>query len=168
MERVHIGRVRAAHGIKGELKIEPMTDDPNRFKDLKEIILSTHQSTTVFPIEQVRFHHGDLLLKLKGIDDRNEAERYKNAYCDINKAERLTLPEDRFYIDDLIGLAVYEADEYLGHIQEVLQPGANDVYVVKKEDGKTLYIPALKTVVQSIRLSDQEMHVRLPKGLRDL
>lgn len=167
MNRVTIGRVRAAHGIRGELKVEPMTDDPRRYEALTELYLERAGQSQRYIIQGVRYQKADILLKLEGIDDRNQAEREKGALLRIDKALRADLPQDRFYIDDLVGLQVYEGEQLLGRLSEVLQPGANDVYVVRTESGRHLYIPALKAVVVHVDIAAGRMEVRLPEGLTE-
>lgn len=167
MKTVTVGQVQAAHGVHGELKIKPLCDDPKRFDDLDEIMLAHKEMVEKYTIRSCRYHKGSVLLQLDGLEDRNAAEAVKGYDCLIPFDQRRPLPPDRFYIDDLIGLSVYEDGICLGEIREVLQPGANDVYVVHGTDGKTIYVPALKTVVNRVDLAAGQMDVQLPAGLRD-
>ncbi len=165
MDKVRIGQITAPHGVHGEVKILPMTDDPHRFSKLTCLELDCRGRLMKRDIESVRFHKKHVLVRLTGINSANDAEGLRGAYCVIDKKDRLPLPDDRFYIDDLVGLFVYENDVCLGQITDVLQPGANDVYVVTQESGQTIYVPALKSVVLKVTIEDARMDVVLPKGL---
>lgn len=161
-----IGRVQGAHGVQGELKVQPLCDDPHRFSDLEEVILTKGNRQMTHAIDQVRYHKGSVLLVLADVEDRTAAELLKGYECHIPLALRRPLPPDRFYIEDLIGLDVYQGDEHLGQVKEILQPGANDVYVVKRAE-EVIYVPALKEVVRQVDLAAGRMDVDLPKGLRE-
>ena len=106
-------------------------------------------------------------MKLAGIDDMDAAKSVKNQHLAINKSDRMPLEDGAYYIDDLIGLDVYEDDRKIGTLKDVLQPGANDVYVLDSEIYPELYIPALKSVILSVDLEAKRMDVKLPKGLVD-
>lgn len=166
METVIIGKIVGCHGVHGELKVQPLTDDPMRFNKLDSIFIEQRQSVCPYKIEGFRFHKNMILLKLQSINDRNAAEKLIQANCVIDKKDRMPLPDGRFYIDDLVGMTVYEDNECLGILTEVLQPGANDVYVVKPNDGEPFYVPALKAVVKKIDVENRRMDVVLPQGLR--
>ncbi len=166
MEKVIIGKIVGCHGVHGELKVQPLTDDPLRFNQLEQVFIEQRQTMTVYDIEGIRIHKNMILLKLLGVDDRNAAEKLVKSNCIIDKKDRMPLPEGRFYIDDLIGLTVYENDLILGTLTDVLQPGANDVYVVKAANEDIIYVPALKAVVKSVDLENKRMDVVLPSGLR--
>lgn len=110
-----------------------------------------------------------VLLTLKGIDTRDKAEALKNAYLSVPRSEAIALPEDRFFIADLIDCAVFEeTGEYLGKITEVYQPGGNDVYEVVNDEGKTMLIPALKHVVLFVDINTKKIIVRLLPGLKEV
>lgn len=166
MEKVVIGKIVGCHGVRGELKVQALTDDPLRFYELEKIFIEQRRTITPFDIEGIRLHKNTILLKLSGVDDRNTAEKLVPSDCVIDKKDRMPLPEDRYYIDDLVDLTVYENNIILGTLIDVLQPGANDVYVVKTVNDDIIYIPALKAVVKSVDLENKRMDVILPHGLR--
>lgn len=168
MEKTRIGKILNAHGVRGELKVEPLTDNPERYKILEQVYLEDRKKNyTLYDVEFVRFHKGNVLIKLAGIDDMDAAKLVKNQHLAINKSDRMPLEEGAYYIDDLIGLQVFEDDRPIGVLKDVLQPGANDVYVLDSTIYPDLYIPALKSVILSVDLENKRMDVKLPKGLVD-
>lgn len=168
MEKTRIGKILNAHGVRGELKVEPLTDNPERYKILEQVYLEDRKKNyTLYDVEFVRFHKGNVLVKLAGIDDMDAAKLVKNQHLAINKSDRMPLEEGAYYIDDLIGLQVFEDDRPIGVLKDVLQPGANDVYVLDSTIYPDLYIPALKSVILSVDLENKRMDVKLPKGLVD-
>ena len=168
MEKTRIGKILNAHGVRGELKVEPLTDNPERYNLLEQVYVEDRKKKyTLYDIESVRFHKGNVLVKLAGIDDMDAAKSVKNQHLAINKSDRMPLEDGAYYIDDLIGLDVYEDDRKIGTLKDVLQPGANDVYVLNSEIYPELYIPALKSVILSVDLEAKRMDVKLPKGLVD-
>lgn len=168
MDKTRIGKILNAHGVRGELKVEPLTDDPARYTVLKQVYIEDRKKQyTLYDVESVRFHKEQVLVKLKGIDDMDAAKAVKHQHLAINKSDRMPLEDGAYYIDDLIGLDVYEGERKLGILKEVLQPGANDVYVVDSPIYPELLIPALKTVILKVDLEAGRMDVALPKGLVD-
>lgn len=165
-----VGKIVNTHGVKGELKIMPSTDDPKRFSKLKEIYVY-RKELKLYDIESVRYHKNMVLIKLKGVDDMNAAELLKGATLKINRKDSLPLRKDEYYISDLYDLEVYTEEDgrFLGIIKDIIYTGSNDVYVIKnKETGKELLIPAIKQVVKSIDLEVGKMIVHLLEGLEDL
>lgn len=165
-----VGKIVNTHGVKGELKVMPSTDDPTRFEQLKEIYVERKKLES-YEIQSVRYHKGMVLLKLKGIDDMTTAELFKGALLKIDRKDSLPLEEDEYYIADLYGMQVYTYDEerYLGEIVDVIYTGSNDVYAVKKEDrAKDLLLPAIKQVIKSVDVKQNRMHVTLLEGLEEL
>ena len=164
---IRVGKIINCHGHKGELKLMPLTDDNNRFRHLKEAYLElpAHRYELVH-IKSTREHKGHILMTLDEIADMNAAEKLKNIYLCVKKEDAVDLPEDHYFLYQIIGLEVYENGQYLGKITEVLQTGSNDVYVVSHED-RAFYMPALKAVVKEIDLEQGKMAVQLPEGLLD-
>ena len=161
-----IGQVVNTVGLKGEIKINPFTDNLEQFDKGKKIILEKNKNQTEFEIEQVRFHKLQVILKLKGIDIIEEAEKLRNSYVIVKRKDKEELPEDTYYIVDLIGLNVYlEDNTLLGEITDVFPTGSNDVYVVKTEEGKQILLPAIKDVVKEVNLSENKMIINLIEGL---
>lgn len=167
MEMIRIGKIVNTHGVQGEVKILSLTDFPERFKLLENVTLKRDNHSCTLTVERVRFHKNNILMSFAEWSSMNDALPWKEAYVCIPKEDRMTLPTDRFYIDDLIGISVYEGDKHLGEIKDVLQPGANDVYVIACQDGKEIYFPALKALVKEIDFESKSMQVIIPEGLVD-
>lgn len=163
---IRVGKIINCHGVKGELVVLPLTDSIRRFKKLKSALLEmpggSYNDVTVLT---AREHKGNVLITLEGIDDRNAAERLKNVYLCV-RPEQAVKPKDAFFIFEIIGLDVYEGDKHYGKVINVLQNSSTDLYEVKGE-GESFYLPALKSVVQSISLEEGRMEVIIPDGLLD-
>ncbi len=166
MEYIEIGQIVNTNGLKGVVKINPFTDDINKFKSLKYIYIQLKNELKKVKIEQVRFNKNQVLLKLEGIDSIEEAEKYRNFYVKTEKETQEELGEDTYYIVDLIGLDVFsDKDEYLGKIDDVFPTGSNDVYVIKDNLGKQILIPAIADVVKKVDLKNKKMIINLIPGL---
>jgi len=163
---ITIGEVVKAQGIKGELKVIPLTENQQRFSELKRIIWSeANGNLKEYQVAGYRPLNQFVLLKLVGIDDLTTAEALGRGYLYIPKSERPNLPPGRYYYDEIISLKVWTVlDDYLGVITDILETGSNDVYVVEKDSFEIL-IPALKSVIQEISLAEGKMVVSLPPGL---
>ena len=163
---IRVGKIINCHGVKGELVVLPLTDSIRRFKKLKSALLEMpggrYNDVTVLT---AREHKGNVLITLEGIDDRNAAERLKNVYLCV-RPKQAVKPKDAFFIFEIIGLDVYEGDKHYGKVINVLQNSSTDLYEVKGE-GESFYLPALKSVVQSISLEEGRMEVIIPDGLLD-
>lgn len=167
-ELVSIGRIVGTHGYKGTVKVEPLTDFPQRFKDLKQVKLSRGGKTTERIIESCSPYKGMMLMKIQGIDSLEEAQAYRNALLGIEEKEIYPLPPGYYYHFQLEGLAVYDREKgYLGLLKEVLETGANDVYLVDSEAYGEILIPAIKEVILEIDLPSKRMSVKLLEGLLD-
>ena len=163
MSEVLVGEVLRPHGNRGELKIYPLTADPERFLKLREVTMRSGNIDHHFKITSARVQKDAVLLALEGIDTIDQAEKYRGWEVRIDRSEVPTLQEGWYYFE-LEGMQVYEGDVLLGTLTEVLETGANDVYVVKGIKGE-LCIPALKSVVQNVDVSKKRMDVLLPPGL---
>lgn len=163
---MEIGKIVNTYGIKGFLKVVPYTDDITRFEDLKSIYIQTKNSLKTVIIEEVKYSKNLVLLKLKGIDDINTAEIYKNCYIKIDRKDAVDLPENSYFIVDLIGIKVFtDNNEELGNIIDVYSTGANDIYVVKNELGKQVLLPAIGNVIKDVDIVNKKMIVHLIEGL---
>ncbi|NLP45211.1 MAG: 16S rRNA processing protein RimM [Peptococcaceae bacterium] len=167
METVVIGEVLKSHGIKGEIKIYPLTDNQARFKKLKKVYLSDQKTELSFAVQGVRLgSKGMVYLKLAGIETPEQAQKFQGFQVRIDRSEVPPL-KDRWYYFELEGMKVYENDVLLGTLVKILQTGANDVYLVRREEGKDICIPALKSVVKKVDVPGKRMDVILPPGLLD-
>ncbi len=161
-----VGAVTNTHGLRGEVKVFPTTDDPARYKELKEVIADTGRQRFVLEIAGVRFFKQMVIVKFKGIDDINDVLKYKGAKLYVTRENAVKLEEGEYFLADLVGLrAETEEGKALGSIRDVLQTGANDVYVIQNEDGKDLLVPAIKDCVKEIDLEGGRIVVHLLPGL---
>lgn len=152
---LNVGQIVNTHGVKGEVKVLPLTDDPMRFKKLKNIIIDDKE----VKILGCKFQKDRVILKLEGIDTMDDAIRLKTKYLKVSREDAVKLPKDTYFITDLIGCSVYDTNEVLlGKIYEVLKTGSNDVYWVK--GNKELLIPVLKEIVLDINVEDQKIVIR--------
>ncbi|MBP1759114.1 MAG: rRNA processing protein RimM [Firmicutes bacterium] len=163
MDEVLIGEVLRPQGISGELRVYPLTTDPERFLKLQEVILRRGETDQRFRIVKARLQMENVLLKVEGIDTVDQAEKYRGFEVRIDRSEVPPLTEGWYYFE-LEGMQVYEGDLLLGTLSQVLETGANDVYVVKGPKGE-ICVPALKSVVQRVDVPGRRMDVILPPGL---
>ena len=165
---LQVGVITSTHGIRGEVKVFPTTDDPNRFRKLKQVILDTGKEQLEMEIASVKFFKNQVIVKFKGIDDINDVEKYRKAGLYVTRENAVPLGENEYFIADLIGLRVIsDEEEELGVIDDVLQTGANDVYIVKKEQTPDLLIPAIKDCIKNVNIEEGTMIVHLLPGLRE-
>jgi len=165
-ELISIGRIVGSHGYKGTVKVELLTDFPERFKDLKKVKLCQGKKTVEMTVESSGQYKSLILMKIQGIESKEEAQLYRNALLCVNEDEIYPLPEGCYYHFQLVGLAVYDMEKgYLGVLKEVLETGANDVYVVDSETYGEILIPALKQVILEVDLAAKKMQVKLLDGL---
>ena len=165
---LEIGQIVNSYGIKGFLKVVPFTDDVTRYENLKTIYIEKNKKLKEMEIEEVKYHKNLVLLKLKGIDDINDTLEYKNCYIKIDRKDAVSLPEDTYFIIDLIDMEVYTDEEkLLGKIVDVFPTGSNDVYVVKDELGKQTLLPAIGDVIKNVDVTNKKMIVHLLEGLEE-
>lgn len=166
---LRVGVITSPHGIKGEVKVFPTTDDAKRFKELKKVILDTGKEYIPMEIEHVKFFKNMVILKFRGYDNINEIEKYKSRDLLITRDQAVDLEPDEYFITDLIGLAVVsDQGAELGILKDVLETGANDVYVVAMKDGKELMLPAIGDCILNVDLEQGRMEVHVLEGLMDL
>lgn len=166
MKRVLIGEVVKPQGIKGELKVYPLTADIKRFKKLKQVFLENQEDARVFAVNNARWDsRGMVYLRLEGIDSTEAAQQYRGFLVKINHAEVPPLQEGWYYFE-LEGMQVYDKGIYLGILTKIQETGANDVYIVQGEKGE-ICVPALKSVVKEVDVTAKRMDVELPPGLLD-
>jgi len=165
-EYLEIGQIVNTNGLKGMLKIKPFTDDITRFEKLEVIYIQKGQELLAKNIEEVKYVKNMVLLKLEGIDNIEEAEKYRNMYLKIDKEDIGDIPEDSYLVVDMLKCNVYtEKNELLGKMIDVLSTGSNDVYVVKTEEGKEVLLPAIKDVIKEIDIKNKKIIVNLMDGL---
>ena len=165
MEKIIIGKIVNAVGLKGEVKVYCYTDRKERFEELERVYVED----TPYPIANVRYQANVAILRLEGIDDRNQAEAQKGKNVSILESDLERLPEDTYYVRDLLGIAVADEEgRVLGSLSDVVQSSAQDLYEIKLESGKKILRPAVREFVLSVDMENRTMNVKLPEGLLDL
>lgn len=163
---LEIGQIVNTHGLKGFLKVIPYTDEIERFEEIKKVFIVYKKENIEFEIEKVKYFKEIVILKLKGIDHINDAEKYKNCYLKIKREDAKKLDKNTYFIADLIGLDVYdEKNRQIGYISDIFKTGSNDVYVVKDEKGNQILLPAISSVIKQIDLENEKIIVDISKGV---
>ena len=161
-----IGQIVNTFGIKGVVKVNPFTDDISQFEDMKTILIDKKDSLLEMQIEEVKYSKNQVLLKLKGIETVEEAEKYRNCYLKLPREKARKLPKNTYFIADLIGLEVYtEEGNLLGKVEDIYNTGASDIYVIKDELGKQILLPAIKDVIKQVDVEQEKIIVHLLEGL---
>ncbi len=165
-EYFEIGQIVNTFGIKGFVKVKPFTDDMERFEELKTILVVKNKEMIEMEIEEVKYQQYVVLLKLKGIEDINMAEKYKGCYIKIKREDTRKLPKDTYFIADLIGLNVYTEDgKLLGKVEDIYNNKSSDIYVIKDELGKQILLPSTKEIIKQIDIENEKIIVHLLEGL---
>lgn len=165
---LQVGAIASTHGVRGEVKIYSMTDDVNRFRELKEVYLDTGKEMKLLHIQSCKFFKNQPILKFEEFNNINDIEGYKRCGLYVNRENAIQLAPNEFFVADMIGATVYEENEkVLGTLIDVLETGANDVYVVKRENGKEVLLPAIKDCIKSFNIEEKRMDVVVMKGLLD-
>ena len=163
-----VGVITTTHGVRGEVKVFPTTDDPQRFKKLKNVILDNGKERRDLEISSVKFFKNLVILKFKGIDNINDVEKYKKADLYVTRENAVPLEEGEYFIADLIGLkATSDEGEDLGTLTDVIQTGANDVYVFSKDGMQDLLVPKIADCIKEVNIEEGTILVHLLPGLRD-
>ncbi len=168
-ERFRVGVITSTHGLRGEVKVYPTTDDPQRFSLLKEVILDVNGSEKILKIRSVKYFKNMVILAFEGLDRIEDVQRFLKKDLLIRRSDALPLAEGEYYIPDLIGIEVSDEEgTVLGQITDVLQTAANDVYVVRQENGKEFMIPKTDECILETDIENGRMRVHLLPGLMDL
>jgi 16S rRNA processing protein RimM len=163
---LRVGVITTTHGIRGEVKVFPTTDDINRFDNLKNVLLDTGKELIPLEIQGVKYFKNTVILKFKGIDDINDIEKYRGKDLLVTRENAVKLEEGEYFIYDLIDSDVFNEDgTKLGVLNEVMTTGANDVYVIKTADNKEILIPAIKDCILNVNIDKKEITVHLLDGL---
>ncbi len=165
-EYFELGQIVNHFGIKGMVKVNPFTEDISQFETLDSLLLEKDKKLIEIQIEEVKYSKNQVLLKIKGIDSIEEAEKYRGCYLKIKRSDAKKLPENTYFIADLIGMPVY-TDEgiLLGKVDDIYNSGASDIYVVKDELGKQTLLPAIPEVIKQVDLEAEKIIVHILKGL---
>ena len=162
---LQVGVISSTHGIRGEVKVFPTTDDPMRFKKLKKVLLDTGRERVELEVQSVRFFKQFAIVKFKGIDNINDIERYKGKGLFVPREDAVPLGEDEYYIADLIGMEVFTEDGHFGVVKDVMETGANEVYIVESNEHGEVLIPAIRQCVLDVNVEEKKMKIRLMDGL---
>ena len=165
---LRVGVISSTHGVRGEVKVYPTTDDVNRFKDLKNVLLDVGRERMELEIQGVKFFKNMVILKFKGYDSIDDIEKYKGKDLLITRDQAVELGPDENFIVDLIGLRVVTEDgKDFGILTDVIKTGANDVYEVKTTEGKEVLLPAIRECVLNVDLTEGLVTVHIMDGLLD-
>lgn len=165
---LHVGKIINVHGIKGEVKILPLTDDPERFYSLNKVYIEKKDARYPLTISKVRIHKNHILASLNEITDRNQAEELKGYFISIERKDAIALAKDQYFIRDLIGVEVYSlTNERVGTITDILQTGPTDIYVIKG-NSKEILVPARKEIFKEIDIVGKIARADIPKDLMEL
>ncbi len=163
---LEIGQIVNTRGLRGEVKVNSFSEDPQRFEKVKSIYVRSDKDYKEYEIERVTYVKNQVVLKLKGINKIEYAEALRNSYIYVKREDLEELPEGTYYIADLIGLDVYEENgNLLGKVDDIFSTKSNDVYVVRTELGELKYLPSIPEVLKDIDLPNKKIIVNLIKGL---
>ena len=169
VSRFRVGVIAGTHGLRGEVKVFPTTEDPRRFSDLEKVILVTGREERTLKIRSVKYFKKFVILGFEGMDRIEDVEKLKGSELMIGREDAIPLEEGEYFIPDLIGLKVVTDDgRELGVIKDVIETGANNVYDVQDDNGKRILIPAIPQCILDVRLEEGDMTVHLLPGLEDL
>lgn len=165
---LEVGQIINTHGVKGEVKVYPLTDDVKRFLNLKWVYINKDNQMSKYNIQSVKFFKNLVIIKIEGINDMTHAETFKNCKLLVDRENAVKLPEDSYFICDILGCEVFEENgQRLGVVKNVLKTGSNDVYELDSDKYKELLIPAIKSVILDVDIHNKKIIVKLPEGLID-
>ena len=165
-EKLEVGQIVNTFGIKGFVKIYPYVDDISRFDDLKYVYVKNKKFENELQIEEVKYQKNMVLIKFKGIETVEQAEKLKNSIVEIDRKDAIPLEEGQYFIADLLGLDVFlDTGEKLGVLEDIYNTGSSDIYVVKNELGKQFLLPYIDEVIKEINLEKERITVHIIEGL---
>lgn len=162
---LQVGVISSTHGIRGEVKVFPTTDEPARFKKLKKVLLDTGKERLELEIQSVKFFKQFVIVKFRGIDNINDIEKYKGKSLMVPREDAVRLEEDEYYIADLIGMEVYTDGGRFGTLKDVMETGANEVYIIDSDEHGEVLVPAIHDCILDVDVEKQTMKIRLMDGL---
>ncbi|MDD3218590.1 MAG: ribosome maturation factor RimM [Lachnospiraceae bacterium] len=165
-DKFRIGVISSTHGLKGEVKVFPTTEDVKRFSEIEEVYLDTGKEELLLKIQSVRYFKQFAIVKFEGIDNINDVEKYKGMNLLVTRDHAVPLDEDEYYVADLMDLKVILEDgTEFGKLTDVMETGANDVYVVTRTEGSEVLLPAIKQCIKNIDMDKRTMTIHLMDGL---
>lgn len=163
---LQVGVITSTHGVRGEVKVFPTTDDPERFEYLKNVMLDTGKTYLPLEIEGVKYFKQFVILKFKGINNINDIEKYKKMPLLVSREDAVELEEDEYFMADMIGMDVVTEDgAKFGVLKDIMETGANDVYVVESDKHGEVLLPAIKDCILEVNIEEQKMVVHIMDGL---
>lgn len=160
-QKMEAGKICNTHGLRGYVKVLPWTDTPDVFELFEYLTIRGKE----YHVDALTYQKNHLLIKLEGVDTVSDAEKLKDSVVYCNREDIGDLPQDTYFVADLLGCFVVENERVLGQVTYVFQNGGADLYEVTAEDGKVLYIPAVKEFILGIDLKEKKIRVSLPEGL---
>ena len=165
-KQLQVGVISSAHGVRGEVKVFPTTDDVTRFRQLKKVYLDTGREMLPLEIQNVKFFKQFAILKFKGIDNINDIEKYRGKSLMIDREDAVDLEEDEYFIADMIGMKVCTEDgSEFGTLKDVMETGANDVYIIDSLEHGEVLIPAIRECILDVDMDEERMTIHLMEGL---
>lgn len=165
---LRIGVVTTTHGLRGEVKVFPTTDDVRRFDDCDEVVLVTKQEKLLLHVERVKYFKNIVIVKFKEFNDINEVEHFRKCDIMVTREHAVPLEEGEYFICDIIGANVVEEDGTpVGTVKDVMETGANDVFVILTEDGKEVLFPSIPDCIKKVDVEKKEVVAHIMPGLMD-
>ena len=165
-KQLQVGVISSTHGVRGEVKVFPTTDDVTRFRQLKKVYLDTGREMLPLEIQNVKFFKQFVILKFKGIDNINDIEKYRGKSLMIDREDAVDLDEDEYFIADMIGMKVCTEDgSEFGTLKDVMETGANDVYIIDSLEHGEVLIPAIRECILDVDMDEERMTIHLMEGL---
>lgn len=162
---LQVGVISSTHGIRGEVKVFPTTDDAARFKKLKKVLLDTGKEQLELEVQSVKFFKQFVIVKFKGIDNINDIGMYKGKSLLVPREDAVALGKDEYYIADLIGMEVFTEEGRFGVLKDVMETGANEVYIIDSDRHGEVLIPAIKQCILDVDIEGRKMKIHLMDGL---
>jgi len=165
-EFIIIGKVVSTQGNKGEVNVLPLTDSIERFNNLATVFLRSENNQIILNIEKIRIQKGMVILKVKDIENIEEAKTIVGSFLEVERKNAVKLAKDTYFIFEIIGLEVYTEDNvFLGKVEDVISTGSNDVYIVKEKNKEELFIPAIHEVIKNVNLEKKRITINMVDGL---
>ena len=165
-KQLQVGVISSTHGVRGEVKVFPTTDDVTRFRQLKKVYLDTGREMLPLEIQNVKFFKRFAILKFKGIDNINDIEKYRGKSLMIDREDAVDLDEDEYFIAEMIGMKVCTEDgSEFGTLKDVMETGANDVYIIDSLEHGEVLIPAIRECILDVDMDEERMTIHLMEGL---
>ena len=165
-KQLQVGVISSTHGVRGQVKVFPTTDDVTRFRQLKKVYLDTGREMLPLEIQNVKFFKQFAILKFKGIDNINDIEKYRGKSLMIDREDAVDLDEDEYFIADMIGMKVCTEDgSEFGTLKDVMETGANDVYIIDSLEHGEVLIPAIRECILDVDMDEERMTIHLMEGL---